>query len=118
MLPFFCVPATIITAFYTHPHPNLPLEGEGENSAMRINVADHSTFNPAALTTFAHFTTSAAMVFVNSSGDAGIGSAPSRDRISRVVGSCRIRFSSLFNLMMIGFGVFAAARMPYQPLTS
>src|SRR5262245_2556016 len=80
--------------------------------------ADHSGLMPAARITLPHLSVSSAMSLPKSTGDIGIGSAPSCVSRSLILGSASPALTSLLSLPMISGDVFFGAPTPHQLLTS
>src|SRR5262245_66322897 len=75
----------------------------------------HSDLMPANLTTFAHFSVSAAISCVKPAGDSGITVAPSAVRRALIRGSERPALISRLSLSTISTGVLLGASKPRNP---
>ena len=73
---------------------------------------------PANLTTLLHFSVSSEMIFPNSMGAIGVGTAPKSPNCAISVGSARAALTSALSFAMISAGVRLGAQMPNQVFAS
>ena len=76
------------------------------------------TSMPWALITFPHLSTSSAMCFANAAAVSGIGSTPSWENRSLIMGLLSASFVASLSFLMISGGVLAGAPSPYHPKPS
>ena len=73
---------------------------------------------PWALITFPYLSTSSAMCFANAAAVSGIGSTPSWENRSLIMGLLSASFVASLSFLMISGGVLAGAPSPYHPKPS
>src|ERR1700726_1767845 len=91
---------------------------KNEAAIGRFRRPPHSTCAPANLTTFSHFSVSAAIIAPKASGVEISGSPPSSVRRFFISGSASTALTSLLSFSMISGGVFFGAPMPNSALAS
>ena len=93
------------------PDPSSPLRG-GRGAERPVDAYCGSM--PAAFATLRHFSSSFRMCAANSSGEVGVGSAPSCASFSFISAECSAFIDSAWICEMIAAGVPAGARKPYH----
>src|ERR1700730_5958133 len=101
------------------PHKNRGVAShEKRGRPWKVPPPPHSTCAPANLTTFSHFSVSAAIIAPKASGVEISGSPPSSVRRFFISGSASTALTSLLSFSMISGGVFFGAPMPNSALAS
>src|SRR6266436_9621407 len=84
----------------------------------RFRQPGQSTWTPAALTTFSHFSVSATIILPKASGGPISGSPPRSISLALIAGSASTALISLFIFSMISAGVFFGTPIPNSALAS